>query len=213
MYTGRVLLLMLFLVCMQSNVVCASAPTKEPLDTLLKKHSTLQQRKDPKRKTQSGIATLPEPVLSPAQEAAKKHYWSRQRMRRQRAWIYSAILPGLGQAYNGDYWRVAGIYAVFAGLGWGAIYSHGEYIKEKYALIEGQGSTVTVNMRRKQRDLSVIFSLAWYVANIFDAYVGASLKTFDLSKDIGIKVYPTFVPTSRRRSLAIGIGFQLNFKG
>ncbi len=36
----------------------------------------------------------------------------------KRAAIYSAILPGLGQAYNKKYWKIPIIYAGFAGLGY-----------------------------------------------------------------------------------------------
>ena len=42
----------------------------------------------------------------------------------QRAWLYSTVLPGLGQAYNKSYWKIPAIYGVFAGLAWGATYNH-----------------------------------------------------------------------------------------
>ena len=39
-----------------------------------------------------------------------------------RATIYSAALPGLGQAYNRNYWKIPVIYAGFGGLSYGVFF-------------------------------------------------------------------------------------------
>lgn len=132
----------------------------------------------------------------------------------QRAWMYSAVLPGLGQAYNEQYWRIPVIYAVFTGIGWGAIYNHQEYTRSKRELLEGKNSSGLrnyVDACRRNRDIFLILGVFWYTANIFDAYVGASLKTFNLSDDISLEVQPNVAPTIGHPP-EIGLHLTLNFK-
>ena len=120
----------------------------------------------------------------------------------QQAWMYSAILPGWGQGYNKHYWKIPAIYAGFLGLGWGALYYHREYVELKRELLQRKSGRNLINLVdecRMGRDLCLIFTSLWYVINIFDAYVGASLKTFTLSDDISIEVQPSVLHTASNK--------------
>ncbi len=133
----------------------------------------------------------------------------------QRAWMYSAILPGWGQVYNKQYWKVPVLYLGFVGLGWGAMYYDGEYATFKQRLIQGkQGNSLKsyVDECRQGRDLCIIFVSLWYVINIFDAYVGASLKTFTLSEDIAMQVQPN-VFTAIPKEPHVGFSLTLRLVG
>ena len=66
-----------------------------------------------------------------------------------------------------------------------------------------------IDFFQRNRDLCVIFMGLLYVANIFDAYVGASLKTFNLSDDISVEVQPGVVPTPQDTA---AVGLNLTFK-
>ena len=151
-------------------------------------------------KVAAGASSAPvgQQGTSPTQEELKKRRYIAEEMVMQRAWMYSAVVPGWGQGYNGDYWKVPAIYAVFAGLGWGAIYNHQAYIESKREFIQlVQQNQAFYSLQnyvddcRRNRDLCIIFAALWYVANIFDAYVGASLKTFNLSDDISLELQPS----------------------
>ncbi len=51
----------------------------------------------------------------------------------KKASIYSAILPGLGQAYNKKYWKIPIIYGTFAALGYYIKWNNGYYQESKTA--------------------------------------------------------------------------------
>ncbi len=155
-----------------------------------------------------------QPAAPQAQAEPKKRRYIAEEMMMQRAWMYSAVMPGWGQVYNGDYWKMPAFYAVFVALGWGAVYNHQEYIQSRRALRQRKGSHSFKNYVdncRRDRDLCVIFATLWYVANIFDAYVGASLKTFNLSDDISLEVQPSMLPTAQSTP-TVGLSLTLSFE-
>jgi Family of unknown function (DUF5683) len=148
-----------------------------------------------------------------AQDNAKNHRYIAEEMAMQRAWMYSAVLPGWGQVCNKHYGKVPVIYLGFVGLGWGAIYYHREYTYYKARLIqkkEADNLTNYVNDCRMGRDLCVILAALWYIANIFDAYVGSSLKTFTLSDDISMDVRPSVLSTAQHEP-KVGLSMTLSF--
>ncbi|MEN8118443.1 MAG: DUF5683 domain-containing protein [Bacteroidota bacterium] len=53
----------------------------------------------------------------------------------KKAAIYSAILPGLGQAYNKKYWKIPLVYAGFAGIGYFIYWNNDNYqiLKQAYS--------------------------------------------------------------------------------
>ena len=132
---------------------------------------------------------------------AEKRCDINESMMKQRAWIYSTLLPGCGQVYNAHYWKLPVIYLGFVGLGWGTFYYHKEYMKAKQRLIlkqKGASLEGYVGECRQDRDLCIILTALWYVVNILDAYVGASLKTFTLSDDISMEIQPGALSTMQK---------------
>ncbi len=121
-----------------------------------------------------------------------------------RASLYSALLPGLGQAYNGDYWHIPLYYAGFAisGYCWG--FNQKQYKRYKKMYQDAYKGEYTGNLTqenilwyrdqyRRNRDYSVVATLMIYVLNIIDANVFAHFKDFDVSDDISFNVRPTLV--------------------
>jgi len=117
----------------------------------------------------------------------------------------SAILPGLGQAYNKKYWKVPVIYAGLGGFAYLFAVNNDQYWYYKTNLIaENDRDPSTVNNSRytseqlqsqKQyyqriRDFGIIGMGVVYLLNIIDANVDAHLKTFDVSDDLGIQLSP-----------------------
>ena len=65
-----------------------------------------------------------------------------------------------------------------------------------------------VHEARQSRDLFIIFAALWYIANIVDAYVGASLKTFTLSDELSMKLNSNVLPIESAKS-NVGLGLSL----
>jgi Family of unknown function (DUF5683) len=157
----------------------------------------------------------PAPTATTQDDTQQRRYIAEE-MVMQRAWLYSFILPGWGQIYNKHYWKVPVIYVGFAGMLGGAIYYHREYIGTRRVLLREAGGDNVVSLEnyvndcRRGRDLCLIFAALWYIANIFDAYVGASLKTFTLSDNISMEVKPSVLPIVENKP-AIGISLTLSF--
>jgi len=127
----------------------------------------------------------------------------------KRAGMLSAILPGLGQAYNGKYWKIPIIYAAFGGGAYIYISNSQNYniyrnalrnsVSDStgYAIVDGQkqsSSQLSTQKAqyKKNRDIGVIVMAVVYIFNIVDASVDAHLKTFDISDDLSLQVRPTF---------------------
>jgi len=144
---------------------------------------------------------------------------------------YSAMLPGLGQAYNKQYWKIPIIYGVLAIPVSTFIYNNDLYNKTKFgytALIKqknGDASDVSKidptlkglsigsmqsyrNIFRRDRDYSILwFLIAWGV-NVVDATVSGHLKEFDVSNNLSLRIEPTIQPQLRQT----GISLQFNLK-
>jgi hypothetical protein len=102
----------------------------------------------------------------------------------------SAILPGAGQIYNEQWWKVPILYAMLGGFGYGAYIQNQRYQDAKANLAkaiaeknEADASTWTRsrNFYRDDRDKFFIYMGLAYVANLIDAYISAHLFDFDVS--------------------------------
>jgi hypothetical protein len=125
----------------------------------------------------------------------------------------SAILPGLGQAYNKQYWKIPLVYGVLSVPVATYIYNNDLYAKTKFAyearIKEANGDNSNVikidpilknltagslqsyrNIFRKNRDYSIMwFIIAWGI-NVVDASVSGHLKEFDVSNNLSVKMAP-----------------------
>ena len=144
-----------------------------------------------------------------------------------KAAIYSAILPGLGQIYNGQYFTVPLIYGVFLGLVHGIRYSDGLYNDFTNALraeedgdpntINGFGQYMSVsNLERnretvrRNRDYLIIWTVALYLVQVAHAHIAAHLHEFEINEGLSMKLKPKF-ETSPVFSRSVGITLALNF--
>ncbi len=121
-----------------------------------------------------------------------------------RASMFSAVVPGLGQAYNGDYWKIPIFYT---GLGvsifcWADNQKqHNRYRNMYNQLGDGtyQGNLSEDNIKwyrdqyRRYRDYSIIATVLVYALNIVDANVFAHFNNFDISDDITFNVEPAII--------------------
>lgn len=140
-----------------------------------------------------------------------------------KAAFYSAILPGLGQAYNKKYWKIP---IVYAALGTGIYFyidnnnKYNQYrraYKQRLAGIKDEFSLVVTDANalidaqefyQRNRDLSLLLTVIAYVLNIVDANVDAHLLQFNVSDDLSLRPHIDQNEIDFNRNL----GLTLNFK-
>ncbi len=129
----------------------------------------------------------------------------------RKALILSAVLPGAGQVYNHQAWKIPIIYAALGGVGY---YSYSNYIqmkslKEEY-LFRVQHDNATGNAAwanyptsniynmydsyNKTFQLSIIIGVAVYGLNLLDAYVFGHLFDFQIDDDLSFQFSPGMLP-------------------
>lgn len=151
-----------------------------------------------------------------------------------RASKLSAMLPGAGQVYNKQYWKVPIIYGGAAALIYSMSWNNRNYQKylsaykldsdtssatnsEFSGLYSVENLIVLKDYYRRNRDFSAIGLVLLYTANIVDAYVYGQFYNFDISDDLSMRVKPFVVPTITNyqtgawTSMA-GLNIQLKFK-
>lgn len=140
----------------------------------------------------------------------------------KRAGLYSAIIPGLGQAYNRQYWKVPVIYVGLAVAGYFIADNYNNYqsfrkayigrINNPYPTDEYVGKYTTDQLQQLQDgysrylNLTVLFTGIGYSLQIVEAITGAHLRNFDVSRDLSLHVSPVFTPQYA------GVGLVVNFK-
>ncbi|HLP34722.1 MAG TPA: DUF5683 domain-containing protein [Amoebophilaceae bacterium] len=144
------------------------------------------------------------PTPSPSSSALKEEKQQLKAMQInalvQRAWISSTVLPGLGQVYNKQYWKIPCFYLGFFITGY---MIHGEHKEmnlhkrnklmhaaptctdlEKQNLPRTEFTDKRIRECKRTRNLFILIAAAWYLLNILDAYAGAHGTTVDFGDDI-----------------------------
>ncbi|NLA15942.1 MAG: hypothetical protein GX877_05325 [Bacteroidales bacterium] len=123
-----------------------------------------------------------------------------------RATLYSALLPGLGQIYNGDYWKVPIVYGGLIACGYFWQYNGLQYKRYKTMYNHAMANPPRYDgwMRpedlkwyrdtfRRFRDYSILATVLVYALNIIDANVFAHFQDFDISDDLTLRIEPGFI--------------------
>ncbi len=138
-----------------------------------------------------------------------------------RATLYSILLPGLGQAYNGEYWKIP-IY-------WGCLIgsTHFYYTNrlnyQRFKRIynessqEGYDGPVSQStaqyyrdVYRRYRDYSVLAIVGFYLLQVIDANVFAYMHDFEVSDDISMRVEPAVIAPDNAYAMNTGSGFGIS---
>lgn len=143
----------------------------------------------------------------------------------------SAVLPGLGQVYNKQAWKIPIIYAGAAGVTYFAItnYQGREKFKKEYInrqngntedLLERYANYPDANIYslyqsyNRSFQLSLIVGGLFYALNILDAYVYGHLFDFEITDDISLHLRPNvdmFTFDNGFSSPATGLTVQIRF--
>ncbi|MGO2402244.1 MAG: DUF5683 domain-containing protein [Mesonia sp.] len=141
-----------------------------------------------------------------------------------KAAFYSAVLPGLGQAYNKSYWKIP---IVYAGLGAGVYFytfNNREYNRFRDAykrrlagytddefqdILTDKTLIDAQKQFRRQKEMSVLAMAALYVLNIIDANVDAHLRQFNVDEDLSLQ--PNFNVDEFTGRANYGLSLNLKF--
>lgn len=145
-----------------------------------------------------------------------------------RAAFYSAVLPGLGQAYNGKYWKIP---IVYAALGTGVYFvvdnqQKYERYQTAYKLrisgrpdeFDGSGSNPNISedgliraqeVLKKNRDLAIFITAGLYALNIIEANVDAHLDDRAFNRNLSWKPSLHIDPVNNQ--LVAGVNLKLDF--
>jgi hypothetical protein len=174
-----------------------------------------EEKKDKKKKkdqTEEGILTLESQMIDPLSPA--------------RAAFYSAVLPGLGQAYNKKYWKIP---IVYAALGTGVYFivdnqeKYDRY-QEAYKLrisgrpddFDGSGNNPNISeagliraqeIYKQNRDLSVFITLGLYALNIIEANVDAHLDDRAFNRNLSWRPSLQFNPANNQAVAGLNLKF------
>ena len=145
----------------------------------------------------------------------------------------SALIPGWGQAYNKQYWKIPLVYGIIAIPTAAYIYNNDMYQKTKFAyeakFKEAAGDPSDIakidpllknlsasslqsyrNIFRKDRDYSIMWFILTWGFNVIDASVSGHLKEFEINNDLSFKIQPTFQPQIKQAGLALQFHFKNN---
>lgn len=131
------------------------------------------------------------------------------------ATIRSLVLPGLGQLYNHQPWKLGLIYggagaAVYFFQANQRLYTRylagyqAAYLSvttgTRTAIVDGRVLSIqqlkqASDQYHQQRDLTLILTVVGWVLNAIEANVAAHLMDFDLSDNLSIRVRPSLLPT------------------
>ncbi len=146
-----------------------------------------------------------------------------------RAAFYSAVLPGLGQVYNKQYWKVPLAYAGI-GIPIGAyIWNDRQYqrLRDAYRirlaggtddefssedgtpLISTDGLERAQQNSQRNKELSLLITALFYVVQIVDANVAGHLDQFDVDRDLSLSPYIDYTPNML---VAPSYGVTLSYK-
>lgn len=148
----------------------------------------------------------------------------------KKAAILSAVLPGLGQAYNKKYWKIPILYTGGAVLGYYIGFNNRYYKRFKTAIkLRTDNDATTIDeyattypneaqlrtgrdYYRRNRDLLIIVSAFTYLLNIADATVDAHLAGFNVSDELALRVSPEVMPVPNSMAMAGGLSLRLNWR-
>jgi len=120
-----------------------------------------------------------------------------------RALMYALVLPGLGQAYNGKYWKIPIVWGALGVAGYAAYYNSGMYRDAMLNYIEekSDNNERIVKGWKRNMELSYIVTILIYGLQMLDAYVDANMYTWDVNDNLAIGISPSLQPMMSHTSL------------
>ena len=142
-----------------------------------------------------------------------------------RAMWLALVFPGGGQIYNRKYWKLPIFYGGFLGCAYALTWNNQmlrDYSQAYLDIMDTDPTTKSYekmlplgyniagkeerfketfkrkkNYFRKYRDMNIFAFAGVYLLSVIDAYVDAELSSFDISKDLSLKLEPSSIETDK----------------
>jgi hypothetical protein len=120
-----------------------------------------------------------------------------------RALLYAMVLPGLGQAYNGKYWKIPIVWGALGVSAYAIQFNTQNYeaAVRDFLLNESDDDRIVRGWRRNM-ELSYIVTILIYGLQMLDAYVDANLYTWDVNDNLSMGISPSLQPMMSHTSLS-----------
>lgn len=143
--------------------------------------------------------------------------------------FYSAVLPGLGQAYNRKYWKIPIVYGALAT----GIYFYNQNDKDYnryrnaykrrlagftddefygnglYPSISNDGLIRAQNTLKRNKELSILVTVGLYILNIIDANVDAHLLQYNLDDNLTLEPKINYNEVLNKSNFGISLNVEL----
>ncbi len=146
-----------------------------------------------------------------------------------KATLYSILLPGLGQVYNGEIWKIPIYWGFLAGTihyidinqtnykRFKRIYSEASDPKGTYnESITAQTAQYYRDYYRRMRDYSILAVAAVYLLQAIDANVFAYMQDFEVNDDLSMNLSPVVITPDTQYAMNpagnTAVGFSLGFR-
>ena len=142
-----------------------------------------------------------------------------------KAAFFSAVFPGAGQAFNKKYWKIPIIYTAIGT----SIYSY-DFNQKRYwdyrnayksrkagykndefqnLITDDDRLLDGADFHKKNRDLSMVFIVGFYILNILDANIDAHLKQYNVNENLTLRPY--LDNETKFNSESVGLSLNLIF--
>ncbi len=145
-----------------------------------------------------------------------------------KAAFYSAVFPGLGQAYNKKYWKVPIVWGALATSTYFYVDNNNQYKRYRTAykerllgrqdefttdsgqqLISDAGLERAQEVTKRNSELSLLITVGLYVLQIIEASTNAHLMQFNMDKSLSFK--PQFTMDAISGEIITGASLTFNF--
>lgn len=155
-----------------------------------------------------------------------------------KAAFYSAVLPGLGQAYNKRYWKIPIVWAAIGTGTYAYLYNDDLYDRFRDAFkrrragftddefwdlntsdnviptspnLSNDALQDAQERYQRDRDLALLITIGLYALNIIDANVDAHLKQYNVNEELSMRMQPYLQANPITGEPNYGLAFHINF--
>ena len=143
-----------------------------------------------------------------------------------KATVFSLLLPGMGQVYNGEFWKVPIYWGLMAGSIHFIIDNQAQYMRWKWtydqanSTVEGmpappqsaENAKYYRDSFRRYRDYSILALAVSYLLQVIDANVFAYMQDFEVTDEISMKVQPSIQPLDSYAMAPPAVGLSVGLK-
>lgn len=137
-----------------------------------------------------------------------------------------SLIPGGGQIYNKNYWKIPIIYGGLILFGGFAVKNHDLFVQFKEEAVNRFNNDTTINFPdlsnsqvldnkdfyERKRNLNILIAVGVYVLNIVDATVDAYFFEYDISPDLSLRAEPFIRPPDNYTTILPTAGIIITLK-